>query len=85
MSLRIKAVVYLIMCHLLWSTNNIVGRSLGVHLNPFVIASMRWIIASMAYPAIMGRNAIYGLKSYIGLRSAVLGLLGFAIFNIVLY
>ena len=75
----------MIMCHLLWSTNNIVGRSLGEHLNPLVIASMRWIIASMAYPAIMGRNAIYGLKSYIGLRSAVLGLLGFAIFNIVLY
>jgi hypothetical protein len=46
---------------------------------------MRWLIASITYPAIMGRGSIRGLKSYIGLRSAVLGLLGFVIFNIALY
>ncbi len=85
MDIRIKAVAYLVLCNLFWSTNNIAGRSLGEHLSPIVITSMRWLVASIVYPAIMGRGSIRGLKSYIGLRSAVLGLLGFAIFNITLY
>ncbi len=85
MDTKIKAIAYLVLCHLFWSTNNIVGRNLGEHLSPIVITSMRWLIASIVYPAIMGRGSIRGLKSYIGLRSAFLGLLGFAIFNIALY
>jgi len=82
---RALAISYLVLCHLLWSTNNIVGRSLGGVLDPVTITSMRWILASMVFPALLGIQVIRDLRRYIGLRSLSIGLLGFALFNIVLY
>jgi len=85
LSQRIRAIAYLVLCHLLWSTNNIVGRSLGGHLSPYTITAMRWLIASLAYPAVMGLTPLRGARRYLGARSALLGILGFTVFNIALY
>lgn len=85
MDRKIQAIVFLILCHLLWSTNNIVGRGLGEHLSPLAITSLRWILASLIYPLVMGPGIIRGLYTYVGSRTLVLGLTGFAIFNIALY
>lgn len=85
MNSRALAISYLVLCHLLWSTNNIVGRSLGGVLDPITITSMRWILASIVFPTLLGIQVIRDLRRYIGLRSLLVGLLGFALFNIALY
>lgn len=85
MDKKIQAIVFLILCHLLWSTNNIVGRSLGEHLSPLAITSLRWILASLIYPIVMGLGTIRSLSKYAGIKTLALGLIGFALFNIALY
>ncbi len=82
---KIQAIVFLVLCHFLWSTNNIVGRSLGEHLSPLTITSLRWILASLIYPLVMGLGTIRGSSRYAGIKTLALGLMGFAIFNIALY
>lgn len=82
---RIQAILFLVLCNLLWSTNNIVGRSLGEYLSPITITSLRWILALLIYPLVMGIGIIRGLSTYIGFKALALGVIGFILFNIALY
>ena len=81
----ITAIVYLILCHFLWATNNIVGRWLSSYLDPFTITALRWVLATPVYPMVLGLGVIRRSLSYIGLKSFILGLLGFTLFNFILY
>ncbi|PWV36948.1 MAG: hypothetical protein DJ555_04680 [Desulfurococcaceae archaeon] len=82
---RIQAVLFLILCHFLWSTNNIIGRSLSEYLSPLAITTLRWLLASLVYPLVMGLGVVKGLSIYANVKTLILGLVGFAIFNIALY
>ena len=79
------AVVYLILCHFLWATNNIVGRWLSSYLDPFTITAARWILAVPVYPMVLGLSVIRRSLSYISFKTFILGLLGFTLFNFTLY
>jgi len=84
MSVRLAA-IYLVLCHLLWATNNVTGRWLSGYLDPFTITAFRWLLAAPLYPLIFGLSVVGRSRGYIGFRSFLLGLIGFTFFNYVLY
>lgn len=81
----LRGVLYLITCNLLWATNNIAGRWLSPYLDPFTITAIRWVLATPLYPLILGPGILRSFTSYMGLRSFILGILGFTLFNFTLY
>jgi len=81
----VLAAVYLVLCHLLWATNNVAGRWLSSYLDPFTITAFRWLLAAPLYPLILGLSVVGRSRVYIGFRSFLLGLIGFTFFNYVLY
>lgn len=81
----IYAVGLLILCHFLWSTNNIAGRWLGSSLDPVTITSLRWILASIFYPLVIGPGVLKRIGPYMGPGSLFLGMLGMVLFNMILY
>lgn len=79
------ALFLLVLCNFLWATNNIVGRVLSNYMDPFSITVFRWVLAVFFYPLVFGFNVVYRSLKYVGLRSLILGLIGFMAFNFVLY
>lgn len=80
-----QGVLMLVLCHFLWSTNNIAGRVLGGVLDPVTVTALRWLLAMPFYPLILGWSVIWGVKRYISVKTLILGLTGMVLFNIVLY
>ncbi len=79
-------IAYLVIVHFLWSTNNIAGRWLSPYIDPYTLTLLRWYIAALAYPLILGSGVFRGLKKLVlKPQTAVLGFLGFTLFNIVNY
>jgi drug/metabolite transporter (DMT)-like permease len=81
----LRAVLYLVLCNLLWATNNVVGRAVSPYIDPFSLTAFRWLIAAPVYPLLFGPSVLGDLRVYVGVRSLILGLLGFTFFNFTLY
>ncbi|MGC8948616.1 MAG: DMT family transporter [Thermoprotei archaeon] len=79
------ALFLLVICNLLWATNNIVGRLLSGYMDPFSITVFRWDLAAIFYPLVFGPSIVSRSFKYISLRSMILGLVGFMGFNFALY
>ncbi|MEM3832324.1 MAG: EamA family transporter [Thermoprotei archaeon] len=79
------ALLLLVTCNLLWATNNIVGRLLSGYMDPFSITVFRWTLAAIFYPLVFGPSIVFKSFKYAGLKSMVLGLVGFTGFNFVFY
>jgi drug/metabolite transporter (DMT)-like permease len=81
----LRALLYLVLCNLLWATNNVVGRAISPYIDPFSLTTFRWLIAAPVYPLLFGPSVLGDLRVYVGVRSLILGLLGFTFFNFTLY
>jgi len=81
----LRVVAYLVLCNLLWATNNIVGRAISPYIDPFSLTAFRWLIAAPLYPLLLGPGVLRDFRVYAGARSFLLGLLGFTLFNFTLY
>jgi len=80
-----RAVVMLVLAHLLWSTNHVLGRVLVAEIPPVTLAALRWLIATPLLALLVGREGLV-LRPGRGLRWLLaLALSGIFAFNTLLY